>query len=160
MDFKNLPTNSLLYGYGKSSELYKKPYQIDKADNLPDRCEAIAHSVIDNLKMQERENKGSPISPTDNHVATLLFMLSHYIADPHMPFHCDSRRFSEGNNLHAYIEKQWDDEIQKYYSIDHVNERFFYNPQGYPLFIKNNDYETSFLKKVDDELKGRKFIIT
>ena len=41
--FKNLPTNSLLYGYGKSSELYKKPYNIDKADNLPDRCEAIAH---------------------------------------------------------------------------------------------------------------------
>ena len=37
--------------------------------------------MIDNLKMQETELKGSPISPTDNHVAVLLFMLSHYVAD-------------------------------------------------------------------------------
>ena len=27
----------------------------------------------------------------------------HYVADAHMPFHCDSRRFSEGINLHGYL---------------------------------------------------------
>jgi hypothetical protein len=48
--------------------------------------------------MQESEDKGSPISPTDNHVATLFFMLSHYIADAHMPLHCDNRTFANSND--------------------------------------------------------------
>ncbi|HID20415.1 MAG TPA: hypothetical protein EYP28_05720, partial [Methanophagales archaeon] len=131
--FKRLPSTYLNYHYGKSSPLWKKSFTIEKDDNLPDRCEAIAHSVIDHLKMQESEDKGSPVSPTDNQIALLLFMLSHYVADAHMPFHCDSRRFSEGKNLHGYIEGKWDDMIRRYYRIDEDNERFFYDPDGYPL---------------------------
>ncbi|HBL73685.1 MAG: hypothetical protein A2W90_13275 [Bacteroidetes bacterium GWF2_42_66] len=134
--FKKLPTNYHLYVIGKSSDLYKKAYTVEKG-NLPDRCEALAHSIIDNMKMQESEEKGSPISPTDNHVATLFFMLSHYIADGHMPLHCDVRQFSEGDDIHARIEKEWDDLVRECYSIDFDNERFFYNPEGYPLKIKD-----------------------
>jgi hypothetical protein len=104
--FRRLPSTYLNYEYGKKSSLRKISFMVEKSDNLPDRCESIAHSVIDNLKMLEREDKGSPVSPTANHIAILLFMLSHYVADAHMPFHCDSRRFSEGMNFHAYIEQE------------------------------------------------------
>lgn len=157
--FRKLPTTYLLYQHCKDSDLKQKSYKIDKNNNLPDRCEAIAHSVIDNLKMQESEEKGSPIAPTDNHVATLLFMLSHYVADAHVPFHCDSRRFSEEKNIHGKLEKEWDDTIKKYYLLDKANERFFYNPAGYPLLDKEKEqqYKESFLKKVEDNLRIRKF---
>jgi hypothetical protein len=163
--FKRLPRTYLNYHYGKSSPLWKKSFTIEKDDNLPDRCESIAHSVIDHLKMQESEDKGSPVSPTDNQIALLLFMLSHYVADAHMPFHCDSRRFSEGKNLHGYIEGKWDDIIRRYYRIDEDNDRFFYDPDGYPLRALEDsridqEYQASFLKTVEDVLRDRKFVIS
>jgi len=159
-EFRNLPSSSLMYARKKTSALFKKGFSIDKNTNLPSRCEAIAHAVIDNLKMQETEAKGSPISPTDNHVATLLFMLSHYIADAHVPFHCDSRKFSQGDNLHGHIEGLWEKEIEKLYSIDKANERFFYQPNGYPLPRNENQYPSSLLALVETELSNRKFLIT
>jgi hypothetical protein len=136
--FWQLPKEYHLFQIGKKSELYMKAYTVEKG-NLPDRCESLAHSVIDNLKIQESEEKGSPISPTDNHVATILFMLSHYIADAHMPLHCDVRQFSEGEDLHAHIEKEWDNWVRDCYSIDFENERFFYNPEGFPLKTNENE---------------------
>ena len=158
--FRVLPKQNLMYQTGKKSDLYKKPYVIDPNDNLPERCDALTHSIIDNLKMQETEHKGSPISPTDNHIAVRLFMLSHYVADAHMPFHCDSRRFSEGINLHAKVEKLWEDEVKKHFDIDSDNERFHYNPAGYPLNKKKSDYNGSILKRVENEIKNRDFFVT
>jgi len=160
--FRRLPRTYLNYKYGKNSPLRKKSFTVDKYDNLPDRCESIAHSVIDHLKMQESEDKGSPVSPTDNQIALLLFMLSHYIADAHMPFHCDSRGFSEAEDLHGHIEGEWDDMIRRYYQIDEDNERFFYDPYRYPLRDSSSDqeYQSSFLKTVDDVLRERKFIVS
>ena len=160
--FKRLPTTYLNYKYGKSSPVRKKAFAVDEHDNLPDRCEAIAHSVIDHLKMQESEDKGSPVSPTDNQIALLLFMLSHYIADAHMPFHCDTRSFSKGVDLHGRMEAEWDDLIRRCYRIDENNERFFYDPDGYPLrdLSSDQEYRSSFLKTADDVLRKRKFIIS
>lgn len=158
--FRNLPSSCLIYAGGKSSSLYKKGFVVNKNTNLPARCEAIAHAVIDNLKMQETESKGSPISATDNHIAVLLFMLSHYIADAHVPFHCDSRKFSQGDNLHGHIEGIWEKEIKKVHSIDEANERFFYQPNGYPLRQNENQFQSSFLAQVEAELANRKFQIT
>ena len=160
--FKRLPTTYLNYEYGKSSPVRKKSFTVEKHDNLPDRCESIAHSVIDHLKMQESEDKGSPVSPTDNQIALLLFMLSHYMADAHMPFHCDNRRFSEGMNLHGYIEGEWDDMIRRCYRIDEDNERFYYDPCGYPLKDPRSkqEYQSSFLSTVEDALRDRKFIMS
>ncbi len=155
--FKNLPTGNSMYKKGKVSPLYNKPFEIEEDDNLPDRCESIAHSVIDNLKMQEKEDKGSPIAPTDNHVATLLFMLSHYVADAHVPMHCDSRKFSNRANIHGAVEKEWDDEIKKYYPVDYDNKRFQYDKDGFPKFVDDGTYASSFLKTIEDTLKKRKF---
>jgi hypothetical protein len=160
--FRRLPSTYLSYQYGKGSPVRKQAFTVDKNDNLPDRCESIAHSVIDHLKIQESEEKGAAVSPTDNQVALLLFMLSHYIADAHIPFHCDSRRFSEGDDLHCEMEEEWDDMVTSHYQIDDVNERFFYNPDGYPLrdLSKEQEYQSSFLKQVEDVLTSRKFILS
>lgn len=150
--FRKLPGDYRLYEIGKTSPFYQKGYTI-KSGNLPDRCEAIAHSIVDNLKMQESEDKGSPISPTDNHIATLFFMLSHYIADAHMPLHCDDRSFSNKDDIHAHIEKEWDDMIRQCYVIDYDNERFFYDQEGYPV-KKENNAMTDWLEQ---ELVSRPF---
>lgn len=156
---RGLPDTCQVTTIVPQSSVFGRPYDIvDPADNLPERCEALSHSIIDNMKMQETEEKGSPISPTDNHVATRLFMLSHYIADAHMPLHCDGRKFSSGSDIHASMEDQWDKEIRKHFSLDLSNERFFYNPEGYPLRTRS-DYSQSFLKRVDDGLGTRPFSI-
>jgi hypothetical protein len=118
--------------------------------------------VVDHLKTQECEEKGSPVSSNDNHIALIFFMLSHYVADGHVPFHCDARPFSEGANLHAHVEEIWDDAVKRLYRIDYDNERFYYEPDGYPLRESNleAEYQASFLKKVDDSLGNRAFNIS
>ena len=161
--FRSLPLTYLSYRYGKKSPVRGKAFiRADKHDNLPTRCEAIAHSVVDLLKVQESEEKGSPVSPTGNLVAQWLFMLSHYVADAHMPFHCDGRKFSKRKNIHGKMEKEWDDDIRRYYKIDADNERFFYDEHGYPLrnLRKTRKYESSFLKRVDNKISQRKFILS
>ncbi len=150
--FRKLPSEYNLFRIGKTSQFYKKTYAIE-GGNLPDRCEALAHSIVDNLKMQESEDKGSPISPTDNHIATLFFMLSHYIADAHMPLHCDVRSFSDKDDIHAHIEKEWDDVIQKCFDIDYDNERFFYDASGYPLKKSSN----TLVDWLEQEITSRPF---
>jgi hypothetical protein len=160
--FKILPNTYMNYQYGKTSPVRSMSFTIEKGDNLPDRCDAIAHSVVDHLKLQEHEEKGSPVSPSDNQIALLLFMLSHYVADAHMPLHCDSRQFSEGINLHDHIEGEWEKMIKLCYQIDENNERFFYDPVGYPLKepSKEQEYQSSPLKKVSELLDNREFLIS
>jgi len=157
-ELRQLPKTYLIRKHGRESPVGNRNFRrADKNDNLPDRCESLAHSVVDHLKVQESEEKGSAVSPTDNQVALWLFMLSHYVADAHVPFHCDSRRFSEGADIHGKMEKEWDKEIQKFYGVDEKNERFFCDPRGYPLMKtgKDREYESSYLKKVEDEVAKR-----
>ena len=88
-------------------------------------------------------------------------MLSHYIADAHMPLHCDYRAFSSEDNIHAYIEKKWDEQIRDCYKLDFDNERFFYNAEGYPLKkdIKEmkNKVENEMINWVEKEISERPF---
>jgi hypothetical protein len=135
--FRKLPDTYHLFKTGKMNPYFDKPYRIDQG-NLPDRCEAITHSIIDNLKMFNREEKGSTILPSANHIAALFFMLSHYIADAHMPLHCDGRKYNDKKDLHAKIEDDWEDRVKKYYSIDFENDRFIYDKSGFP-FIEGTD---------------------
>jgi hypothetical protein len=159
--FKKLPKTHLVYKLMKKSQLKKKSFVIEKDDNLPDRCESITHSIVDNAKMQRREKKGSPVAPTNNHNALRFFMLSHYIADAHVPFHCDSRRFSEKPNIHAKMETKWDSMIKSYYEIDKKHKRFLYDRHGFPLRNKKKEarYEGCYLKRIEDELSKRAFQI-
>ena len=61
--FPVLPSNSLLYRTGRTSPLHNRAFTIDRKYNLPERCEALSHAVIDNLRILEREPKGSPSPP-------------------------------------------------------------------------------------------------
>lgn len=165
--FRNLPSKSLLYQNGKDSPLHNQPYTIDTKYNLPERCEALSHAVIDNLRIIEREEKGSPLAPTANHAALVLFMLSHYIADAHMPMHCDDRPGELGTwDMHAAVEEIWEYEVVGYYEVDRVHQRFLYSPSGYPRLRDvlpatiNTPYADSILKAVDDELSTLEFQIT
>lgn len=130
--FRVLPADNSIYKLGKKNKLYGKPYVVT-GGNCADRCEAFAQSVIDNLKIQYMQEKGSPVSVSNNHLAMRFFILSHYVADCHMPLHCDSRSFSDGTGIHAHLEEEWDKQVKKSYNIDFDNERFFYDPAGYPL---------------------------
>jgi len=159
---KALPVEYLMFQQSKKSPVFNKPFAVaDRKDNLPDRCESLAESVIDHLKVQRYEDKGEPVSPTNNQVALWLFMLSHYVADAHVPVHCDARRFSNVADIHGQLEKTWDDEVKKYYCLDVPNERFFYDRAGYPVLTDDEKavktYPASFLKAASDELNNRKF---
>ncbi|MEG1555971.1 MAG: hypothetical protein RR356_04515, partial [Bacteroidales bacterium] len=151
--FKQLPKTSKIFKLGKSNPLIKQAFSIEKG-NLADRCESISHSIIDNFKMLHTEGKGSPITPSNHHISTLFFMLSHYIADAHMPLHCDYRGFSNGDNIHGFIESQWDYKIKKGYKIDIGNSRFYYDSNGYPLRIN----EDKWIDELEQELISREFI--
>ena len=59
------------------------------------------------------------------------------------------------------MEDSWDKEIRKHYKLDETNERFFYNPSGYPLrdLTQDDEYRSFFLKTVEDRLSRRDFLI-
>lgn len=152
-EFKKLPKTMNLYTLGQKSDLYNEPFVIE-GGNCADRCESIAHSIIDCFKILRMEDRGNPIATTGNHIAMRFFILSHYIADCHMPLHCDNRSFSSGQNIHGFIESQWDTQVKNSYSIDTANNRFYYGPDGYPLPKK----PTPLIQAVEDDLLHREYI--
>ena len=151
--FKKLPSTMKMYKDRKESPRYGMPFSIE-CGNLADRCEAMSHDIVDCLKMLRTEERGCPISPTNNHIAMRFFIQSHYIADCHMPLHCDRRPFSSGKELHAKIEEKWDDQIRESYRIDKDNNRFYYDPDGYPLHVN----PTPMVLAVEKEIAERKYI--
>ncbi len=157
--FRNLPATSLQFAIGRKSPLCALPFTVDPGTNLPDRCEALSHSVIDNLRIREAEPEGSPLLPTDDHIALVLFMLSHYVADAHMPMHCDSRKDSFlGFNVHAEAEDRWNREVVRYYRVSIQNQCFTMDEQsGFPKLFPDEKYEESVLFAVDKKLASRPF---
>jgi len=51
-----------------------------------------------------------PLFYTDDQIALTFFTLAHYVADAHMPLHCDARDFSneECGNIHGCVEERWE----------------------------------------------------
>ena len=135
----------------EESKLYGRPFNIVKG-NLCDRCDAMAHTIVDNFKIQYREEKGNPISPSSTHMAMRFLIMSHYIADAHMPLHCDARSLG---TIHTAVENQWESAVKKSYMIDEDNERFFYDPNGYPL---KTDKMKSLMSLVEEKILSRPFI--
>ena len=155
VSFRVMPPTLQLYQYGLKSDMYGKPFILNKRHNICDRCESFTESLIDSFKILTMENDGSPIVPSNNHIAMRFFILSHYIADAHMPLHCDARSFYNDNEVHAFIEDVWDQQVRSSYYIDEDNERFFYDPEGYPLAQQE---KSELMQYVEDELEKRAFI--
>ena len=152
VNWLKLPAGYHICETAKKSPMAGRQYKID-GGNLTDRCEALTHSVVDNMKMLVRENRGSSFPPSGTHVAAILFMLSHYIADAHMPLHCDGRQYAEKVGLHADIEEYWDKQVKKCYTIDKRYKRFNYDPQGYPLKVGSHP----IIDWVEEQIISRPF---
>lgn len=152
--FMTLPSTMEVYSLMKSqSAIVKKKIPIiSTKGNLQDRCDAMAHTIVDNFKIQYREEKGNPISPTSTHMAMRFYIMSHYLADGHMPLHCDARSL---NTIHAAIEMSWEDQVKKSYKIDTRNNRFYYDPEGFPLAT---DKMTDLIRTVEDKVINRPFV--
>lgn len=152
--FMTLPSTMEVYSLmkSKSAIVKKKIPIISTKGNLQDRCDAMAHTIVDNFKIQYREEKGNPISPTSTHMAMRFYIMSHYLADGHMPLHCDARSL---NTIHAAIEKSWEDQVKKSYKIDMRNNRFYYDPDGFPLAT---DKMTDLIRTVEDKVINRPFV--
>ena len=69
-----------------------------------------------------------------------------------MPLHCDARSLG---TIHTAVENQWESAVKKSYMIDEDNERFFYDPNGYPL---KTDKMKSLMSLVEEKILSRPFI--
>ena len=151
--FKSLPQGMAVDKFvKKNSMLYKEKSFSLVQGNLCDRCNAMYHTIYDNFKIQFHEEKGNPISPSANHLGMRFFMMAHYIADGHMPMHCDARQL---HRLQNCIGSFWECAVRRSYKIDLPNQRFFYDRNGYP---KKADKVFHLLRKVEEEILNREFV--
>jgi len=136
-EIKNRPPDHL-----SSSNLIKNKQKLDEKVfsrypyTLPDRCEALSYSIRDMILIQKKVFKGSDILFNDDQISLYLLMLAHYIADAHVPPHCDARDFYTPSKIHPDMEKYWDDEIKKYYWFDKKRKVFQYGIKGEPQLKK------------------------
>jgi hypothetical protein len=67
------------------------------------------------------KNVPPDIRSSSGQIAIFMFMLSHFIADSHMPCHCDARDLNDyRNGLHKELEKHWGDKIGKDFSKENL----------------------------------------
>lgn len=120
----------------------------------------------------EQAGQGSEQSESDNEVALLLYMLSHYVADGHMPLHCDDRAFSD--EIHGEMEELWEENMSKYYKREprygrmldprkkKLEYQFLLDEKGFPLLSSDEAaFRASLLGEVTDSLAAdrRPFIL-
>ncbi|MBW2974592.1 hypothetical protein KY366_02645 [Candidatus Woesearchaeota archaeon] len=138
------------------SRLKEKVCAKDKY-TLPDRCEALSHAIRDMILIQRHEPKGSDIMFNDDQITLYFLMLSHYLADAHVPVHCDTRDFYTPPKIHPDMEGCWDDEIKRNYLFDTKRKVFDYGLDGAPELYhdKEEGFKSSFLYEVLDVLSKR-----
>ena len=177
--------------YLKGKEVLNEHYWSQEG-HLPNRVIALTHTVSDMLKLGDfplafylREQrrkayegdlsatsvKTLSLSPTFSarQIATTFFMLSHYIADAHMPLHCDYRDHDRRGRvrpisprLHPSIEEEWEKSFPKEkiigigkYSKNSVDDVVINLPKNSIVKIDKGNYNLSGadgLKKSDDDV--------
>jgi len=142
----------------EKSRLEEKVY-VNSRSVLPDRCEALSHAIRDMTLIQKHEPKGSDVMFSDDQLTLYFLMLSHYLADAHVPPHCDARDFYTPPTIHPDMEKYWDNEIKKYYAFDKKRKVFDYDIDGTPELIegKNDLFKGSLLYDVLKVLSEREW---
>jgi hypothetical protein len=118
---------------------WEEGYRVKKnGGHLPARINALSQTIRDMFKMGDGsvvkitgiKTKGSEIIAnnmlfTPQNIATMFWMMSHYIADAHMPFHCDNRALASTakQKTHGEIEEVWGKEVpEKFYSKEILTE--------------------------------------
>ncbi len=100
----------------------------DNGGHLPARINSLSQTVRDMFRMGDDavmkltgiKSKGSEIVAkkllfSPKNIATILWMMSHYIADAHMPFHCDNRALASTakQDTHKKVENIWGKQLSK-----------------------------------------------
>ncbi len=106
---------------------WDKAYRVkENGGHLPARVNALCQTARDMLRMGDSdvvaltgvESKGADsiaksLLCSPRNVAMMLWMASHYIADAHMPFHCDNRALASTSKqkTHCAVEDLWGDQV-------------------------------------------------
>ncbi len=102
---------------------WETPYKVKtNGGHLPARVTALCQTIRDMFKMgdseveeltgitsKEAKNIAQSLLYSPRNIAVTFWMASHYIADAHMPFHCDNRAF--GTETHAAVEDLWGEQV-------------------------------------------------
>jgi hypothetical protein len=114
---------------------WNEPYRVkDNGGHLPARVNALCQTVRDMFRMGDEDvqeltgikSKGAEKIAKDflyssRDIAMTLWMASHYIADSHMPFHCDNRALASTakQKTHGDVEDIWGKQVS---SLFHAKE--------------------------------------
>lgn len=106
---------------------WEKAYRVkDNGGHLPARVNALCQTVRDMFRMGDDDveeltgikSKGAETIAKDflyspRNIAMTLWMTSHYIADSHMPFHCDNRALASTSkqDTHGEVEDIWGKQV-------------------------------------------------
>lgn len=106
---------------------WAQPYRVKTSGgHLPARVNSLCQTARDMLKMGDAEVAAltginppgaaiisKPFLYSPRNVAMMFWMTSHYIADAHMPFHCDSRALASTakQKTHGEVEDLWGEQI-------------------------------------------------
>jgi len=106
---------------------WEEAYRVkDNGGHLPARVNALCQTVRDMLRMGDAdvvsltgikskgaENIEKTLLFSPRNVAMTLWMTSHYIADAHMPFHCDNRALASTakQKTHGKVEDLWGEQV-------------------------------------------------
>ncbi|MFC1800465.1 hypothetical protein ACFLYT_00235 [Nanoarchaeota archaeon] len=134
---------------------FDEPVYIKHDYTLPDRCHALSEGIRDMIRIQRKVPKGSDILFNDDQITTYFLMLCHYVADAHVPPHCDARDFYTPSKIHPDMEKYWDDEIKKFFEFDKKRKVFDYDIGGAPELIEGAEFQGTLLDRVMNELGTR-----
>lgn len=108
---------------------WTKAYRVkDNGGHLPARVNALCQTVRDMFRMGDSDvvaltgvaSNGAEIIAksllcSPRNIAMTLWMVSHYIADAHMPFHCDNRALASTakQKTHCDVEDLWGKQVSE-----------------------------------------------
>lgn len=121
------------------ADFWKHPYRVkENGGHLPARVNAMCQTVRDMLKMSTddiSEHSGSKVKGssilnksllfTAEDIAITMWTLSHYVADAHMPHHCDNRKLastSAAKKLHCEIEDVWGKQLPSVFMASAISK--------------------------------------
>jgi hypothetical protein len=127
---KHMPPVQNLCQLRLSRTDWKVRLTVDRRNaNLPSRCEAISQTIRDMFIIRNRLPVGDVLMFNDRQIALFFAMLAYYVADAHMPLHCDIRELPE---VHQGMEACWEEEIRRHYRL--LNED---DPQNASFALDN-----------------------
>ena len=159
---------------------WDKAYRVkDNGGHLPARVNALCQTVRDMFRMGDDDvtkltgikSKGAEIIDdtllfSPRYIAMTMWLVSHYISDSHMPFHCDNRALASTakQNTHGDVEDIWGKQVSNLFHareiLNQTSEEILdaKPPQGSAFATIDFGNEISTLKNNGDPWKEAVYI--